>query len=260
MKYKILTELIEKEEVIKDVFRFKVKADKIAEIAKPGQFLEIKVSDSVEPFLRRPISIYNIDKENGTIEFIFMVKGKGTTILSTRKVGEKIDILGPLGNGTFTIKDYKNVAIIGGGIGIYPLHEAAKQLKENGVNVNTYISFRNKDLVHLEKEFKEVSTNLILSTDDGSYGKKGFAINFLKEDCKKEKPDAILACGPLPMLKAVQEFAREENIYAELSLEEKMGCGVGACLGCAVKTVNNNEEHFSHVCKDGPVFDASILK
>lgn len=248
--------IVGKEKLIEGIYKYSIKSKEISEIAKPGNFLEVKVSDSLETFLRRPISIYNIDKENEVIEFIFQVKGKGTEILSERKIGEDLDILGPLGNGTFSIKNYKKVAIIGGGIGIYPLYELAKNLKDNS-EVNTYLGFRNKELVTLEDEFNNVSSKMIVTTDDGSYKEKGFAIDFLKEDCKLEKPDIIFACGPLPMLKAIQAFALENEITAELSLEERMGCGIGACVGCAVLTKNKNgEEKYKYVCQHGPVFNA----
>ena len=123
-------------------------------------------------------------------------------------------------------------------------------------DVTMYMGFRNKDLVTLESEFEEVSNKLVLTTDDGSYKEKGYAIDFLKKDCKNEKPDIIFACGPLPMLKAVQEFAKSENIPCEMSLEERMGCGIGACVGCAVKVVRDGNEKYEYVCKNGPVFNA----
>ena len=119
-----------------------------------------------------------------------------------------------------------------------------------------YMGFRNKELVTLESEFEEVSKKLVVTTDDGSYKEKGYAIDFLKEDCNKEKPDIIFACGPLPMLKAVQEFAKKEKIECQMSLEERMGCGIGACVGCAVKVIRNGEEKYEYVCKNGPVFNA----
>ena len=249
-------ELVEKEQLKHDIYKFSIKSEKMANEAKPGQFLEIKVTDDIEPFLRRPISIFNVKREEGILEFIFQVKGKGTEILSTKKVGEEIDIIGPLGKGTFEFDEYKNIAIIGGGIGIFPLHELAKRAKENNKNTNIYLGFRNKDFVVLEEEFKNVATNLILSTDDGSYGKNGFAINFLKVDIEKNPVDCIFACGPLPMLKAVQALAKEKNIPCQISLEEKMGCGIGACLGCAVKYKTETEDTFKRVCKEGPVFNS----
>ena len=256
MKYQEQTELVAKEQLKDDIFRFKVKTENIAKEAKPGNFLEIRVSEEVEPFLRRPISIFSIDGND--IEFIFQVKGKGTEILSRKNIGDKIDILGPLGNGTFSIKNYEKVAIIGGGIGVYPLYEAAKQLK-GMTKINTYLGFRNKDYVTVEKEFKEISDKFIITTDDGSYGERGFAIDFLRKD---EKPDMIMACGPLPMLRAIKEFAMENNIPCQVSLEERMGCGLGACLGCAVKKADspNDAPEYWHVCKGGPVFDCTKVE
>lgn len=251
---------IEKKEQLKsDIFKYTIKSKEIASQAKAGQFLEIRVIDEIQPLLRRPISIYNMDKENDLVEFIFQVKGKGTEILAKRNVGEELDIIGPLGYGTFEIKNYNKVAIIGGGIGTYPLYELAKELKDKS-DVTMYMGFRNKELVTLEKEFEEVCNRLVLTTDDGSYKEKGFAINYLKEDIKKERPDIIFACGPLPMLKAVRNYAIENDIPCQISLEERMGCGIGACLGCAVKVVSGSEPRFGHVCKEGPVFNAKDVE
>ncbi len=257
MKYQEKCELLDKQKLTTDIFKYRIKTDKIAKEAKPGQFLEIRVSDSVEPFLRRPISIHSIVDSN-TIEFIFQVKGNGTKILSEKNIGEKIDILGPLGNGIFEIKDYKKVAIIGGGIGSYPLYEIAKELKDKA-EINTYLGFRSKEYVTCENEFQKISNKLVITTDDGSYGEKGFAIDYLKQG---GKPDVIMACGPLPMLRAVKKYAMEENIPCQVSLEERMGCGIGACLGCAVKTSESTQEapQYKHVCKDGPVFNCTEVE
>ena len=255
----LMAELVKKENLKPDIYKFSVKAEEIVKIAKPGQFLNIRVNNEVEPLLRRPISIYNLDKENGILEFIFQVKGRGTKILAQRTIGEKIDILGPLGYGSFKFNEYKNIAIIGGGIGVFPLYELAKQAKENGKNVNTYLGFRNKDLVTLEDKFEEVSDNLIITTDDGSYKEKGFAIDWLKKD---KNIDCIFACGPLPMLRAVREYAIENDIPCQISLEERMACGLGVCLGCAIKTAKSPKEapEYWHVCKAGPVFEAKDVE
>ena len=248
MKYDEKAKLINKVQIKEDLFKYILQAENIAKNAKPGNFIEIKVADTSTVFLRRPISIFNIDGNN--IEVIFQVKGKGTKCLSEKQVGDEIDILGPLGLGTFEVDNFDKVAIIGGGIGVFPLYELAKQLKGK-TKINTYLGFRSKDFVVVEDEFKAVSDKLIITTDDGSYGEKGFAIDFLKRD---EKPDMIYACGPLPMLKAVKTYADENDIKCQISLEERMGCGIGACLGCAVKVIKNGEERYGHVCKDGPVF------
>ena len=208
----------------------------------------------------------SLDKENGILEFIFQVKGKGTKILADVEVGQDIDIVGPIGNGVFDVKNYNNAAIIGGGIGVFPLYELAKQLKLAGAeNVSTYLGFRSKDFVTSENEFAAVSSKLVITTDDGSYKEKGFAINKLREDIEAkekngEKLDIIFACGPLPMLKAVQALALEKNIPCQLSLEERMACGLGVCLGCAVKLAGTEELKYKHVCKDGPVFWANEVE
>lgn len=256
MGVNINIKLLKKEKLKEDVFKFTCFAPEIVEKTLPGQFIELRVSKTFEPFLRRPISIYNLDKDNKTIEFIFAVKGRGTEFLSEVKEGEELDIVGPLGDGTFNIKECKNIAIIGGGIGIFPLYELAKESKSKA-NVNTYIGFRSENFVVLEDEFKNVSNNLVITTDDGSYGKSGYAIDYLKHDLEKLKIDGIFACGPLPMLQKVKELAESKNIYCQVSLEQRMACGIGACMGCSVKlNTGDDTVKYARVCKDGPVFEA----
>lgn len=262
MPKQVFAELIKKEKLLDDLYKFSVDAKEIVELANPGNFIEIRINENSDPFLRRPISIYNLDKENGVLEFIFQVKGKGTELLAKKKEGDKIDIIGPLGNGTFKFEEYKNIAVIGGGIGIFPLYELSKQAKNAGKKVYTYLGFRNKDLVTLEKEFEDVSTILTITTDDGSYKNSGFAINYLKNDLEKNNIDCIYACGPLPMLKAVKKLAEEKEIPCQISLEEKMGCGMGVCLGCAVRTATSTDDNpqYLHVCKAGPVFNCKMVQ
>lgn len=250
-----LADLVCKKQLTQDIFLFSIKAEELSKEAKPGHFLEIRVTDQVEPFLRRPISIYEVEEEKGTISFLFQVKGKGTKILSQKQEGDKIDLLGPLGNGTFEYERYSKIALLGGGIGVFPLYELAKRASKMGKNVSTYLGFQTKKRVILEQEFQTVSDTLVIATDDGSYGEKGFAIDQLK---KQKGYDCIYACGPLPMLKAVKQYAVEEKIPCQISLEERMGCGLGACLGCAIKVAG--KEEYWHVCKAGPVFDAKLIE
>lgn len=168
MPIQTYSELIEKNKLKDDIYHFKVKSEEIAKAAKPGNFIEIRVSDTTAPFLRRPISIYNLDKEKGIVEFIFQVKGKGTEILANKKVGDKIDVLGPLGFGTFKYENYQKIAVIGGGIGVFPLYELSKCAKQANKQINIYLGFRNKEAVVLEEEFKNVCDKLIITTDDGT--------------------------------------------------------------------------------------------
>ena len=259
MKVQLQAEILDKKQLKEDIYWFKIQADEIVKQAKPGNFVDIRVIDQIEPLLRRPISIYHLNPEEGSLEFIIQVKGKGTEILKNRKIGESLDVIGPLGYGTFHVDEHQDVAIIGGGIGMFPLYELATQYKQNtNTKVHIYMGFRNKDLITLEKEFREVSDTLTITTDDGSYAIAGFAIQELEKDCETIKFDKIFACGPLPMLRAVKELAKTKNIPCEISLEERMGCGIGACLGCAVKTAKSSDEapEYWHVCKAGPVFNA----
>ena len=188
----IKAKLIEKEYLKNDILRFKVEAKNIVQTAKPGNFIEIRVTDTTEPFLRRPISIYNLEKEEGTLEFIFQIKGEGTRLLSKKQEGDLIDIVGPLGMGTFKLNNYPNIAVIGGGIGVFPLYELSKEADKENRNVNIYLGFRNKENVLLEDEFKNVSKKLVITTDDGTYGIKGFAIEELEKDLSNI--DCVYAC------------------------------------------------------------------
>lgn len=262
MPKQVFAKLVKKEKLLDGLYKFSLETKEIVDIAKPGNFIEIRINENLDPFLRRPISIYNIEKEKGIIEIIFQVKGKGTELLSKKQEGDFIDIIGPLGNGVFKFEKHKNIAVIGGGIGIFPLYELTKEAKELNLNIDTYIGFRNKELVVLEKEFENTSNNLTITTDDGSYKNKGFAIDYLKENLKTKKVDCIYTCGPLPMIKAVKALAEENNLECQISLEEKMGCGLGVCLGCAVKTAESSKEdpQYVHVCKDGPVFESKSVE
>jgi len=253
------------EKITDTIYRFTCKSPEIVKEAVAGQFINVQVSDSpITPMLKRPISIHNIDKKNKTIEFIFQVRGKGTEMLAAKKKGEKLCILGPLGSG-FVLWDFKNVAIVGGGIGIFPLYELAKAAGEDGGKVTTYLGFRDKNAVILEDEFKEVSDNLIIATDNGTYGEKGYVTDYLLKDLAAQKDgiekfDAIFACGPKPMLSVIKKMASDYDIYCEVSLEERMGCAIGACMGCSVRLeTEDGSVQYARVCKDGPVFDATTV-
>lgn len=245
MKKVYSCELIEKQEIADGIFDFTIKCVEIAKAAQCGQFLHINCGK--DSLLRRPISICDIGET--TVRFIFEVKGKGTAELSEKKIGESIDVLGPLGHG-FMNGEYKNPVVIGGGIGIFPLYNLTKKLE----NPTVFLGFRSKDRVVLESEFKAIAENTTIATDDGSYGYNGFAVELLKKHLSENKCDVIYSCGPMPMLRAVKQIAEEAGVKCQVSLEQRMGCGIGACLVCSCETKLEGTEKYAKVCKDGPVF------
>lgn len=247
MKYDVkLCEILEKQELAKGMYSIVVAAGELAKAAEPGQFANILIPGKT---LRRPISICEIDKEKETLRFVFEIRGEGTEQLAQFKVGDQLDILAPLGNG-FKVGDTGRKAIlVGGGIGVPPMLQAAKAF---GANATVIIGFRNKNAMILEEDFKKAGCNVIVATDDGSYGHHGLVTECLEG----VEADVIMACGPMPMLKGLCKIAEARGIECQISLEERMACGIGACLGCACKTKRaDGEEIFGHVCKNGPVFD-----
>ena len=252
MKYTQGKFLITKKQTIaKGIFDLTILCPDVAKIAKCGQFVHIK-ADGFS--LRRPISICSIDKENGTLRIVFEVRGEGTEMLSRLNEGENIDMIAPLGDGVFKLLEGDKKAVcIGGGIGVPPMLSIAQYY---GNRSTAICGFRTASLAILQDDFKQANANTILCTDDGTAGKKGFVTDALIECIANEKPDIIYACGPHAMLRGIVNIANENNIECQVSLEERMGCGVGACLVCACRAVKDGNEFMAHVCKDGPVFDS----
>ena len=237
--------VIKNEEIASGIFDLWVENPTLSSIAKPGQFAHILVPGKT---LRRPISICDADKS--CLRLVYQVKGEGTETLSTIKKGEYLDIIAPLGKG-FDIKEDKKYCFIGGGIGVPPMLYASK-MKEKPVVIT---GFRNKDLVILQSDFRKDNCELYLTTDDGTAGEKAFVTDVLKR--KLSDIDEVCACGPTPMLKAIAEICNDAGVPCQISLEARMGCGIGACLVCACAVrKNDGTEDYVHVCKDGPVFDS----
>ena len=244
--------VIEKNEIASGIFSYTILCPEVAAEAKPGQFVHIRVEGFT---LRRPISISDIDKKKGTIRIIFEVRGKGTLKMTTTSVGEEIDMIAPLGNG-FTLPEQlpegKKIAVIGGGIGVPPLYAVAKQY---GEKASVILGFRSHDKIILKSDFSALGANVAICTDDGSYGVKGLVTLPLVEQLEKGEIAGIFACGPTPMLKAIVNAAKLYNVPCQVSLEQRMGCGVGACVGCACTIRKNGRDFTLRVCKDGPVFN-----
>lgn len=248
-KKQVMAEIIRHTSLSDGIFDMTLKAEEIAKEAKAGQFISVYLNNKSK-ILPRPISICGIDKEAGTLRIVYRTVGDGTKELSDYKKGETVKILGPLGNG-FTQKDKKAI-LIGGGIGIPPMLELMKQLDCEKTAV---LGYRDSDMF-LKDEFEAVG-DVVISTEDGSFGTKGNVIDAIKE--QGVEGSIIYACGPTPMLRGIKAYAEEMGIEAQISMEERMACGIGACLACVCKSKDvdaHSHVHNKRVCKDGPVFDA----
>ena len=238
--------LVEKKRLTQTIFDLRLKNADLAEITKPGQFAHLLVPGKT---LRRPISICDVNDD--IIRLVFEVRGEGTRILSETEEGSVINMICPLGRG-FEIPKDKKIIFIGGGIGVPPMLYSAKTAGEGCTVIN---GFRDKSAVILTDDFKITGCRLIETTDNGSYGIHGFVTDPLGEII--DETDLICACGPTPMLKNIASLAEKHGKECFVSLEQRMACGVGACLGCAVAIKNEKGElTYKHVCKNGPVFRA----
>ena len=228
-----------------------VRHPKMATLCTPGQFLHIHCNMGENPvYLRRPISICEADDNAGTIRFIFEIRGAGTENLSTAQIGDTLDILGPLGKG-FAVPKSGKVVLVGGGIGIFPLLWCAKILGERAI---VLLGYRSADYAVLQDEFSAAGYDVRISSDDGSIGHKGFVTDLLAD---LGDVDGIMTCGPKIMMRKCADFAAARGISCWVSMEERMACGFGVCLGCATKSKRPDEsETYTHVCKHGPVYEA----
>lgn len=243
--------ILQNSRIEEGVYDMLLQAEDMVAEAKPGQFISLYCNDGGR-LLPRPISICEIDRERQSIRLVYRVLGKGTKEFAELKSGDVIDGIGPLGNG-FTLEG-KKALIIGGGIGIPPLLELAKQLKCEKSIVLGY-----RDVTFLDKDFESYG-NVYISTEDGSAGTKGNVIDAIKEN--DITADIIYACGPTPMLKGIKEYAEANKIKAQLSLEERMACGIGACLACVCQSTDVDGHSYvnnKRVCKEGPVFYADEI-
>ena len=277
---KIIAKIAENKMLAQGFYRMRIESAYLAKNSKPGQFVEIRCSDGNEPLLRRPLGVHRI-RESG-IELLYGVVGKGTELLSKKKSGDTVDMIGPLGNGFFVHRKsyivHRTSVLVAGGIGVAPLVALAEELAYSVERIayrkkqKIYVLLGAKTRNHIlcEDGFKKIGCEVLVSTEDGSKGKRGLAtesLGPLLNAIRYPLNATIYACGPAAMLKTVAKIARAERIPCQVSLEERMACGVGVCLGCPVKVrtsstkyeVRSTKYKYKMVCKDGPVFDAKEI-
>lgn len=253
-KKKTAAKVLEQKRIAPGIYDMRLLTE-LAESAAAGQFIGVYPKDK-SILLPRPVSICEAEKEKSVLRIVYRTVGKGTEEFSGYLAGEEVQILGILGNG-FPVWEGKDrtVVLLGGGIGIPPLVELAKELKGKSASVTVIAGYRDGNL--FLREDLEAYADVYVATEDGSRGVRGNVLTVMEE--RNVQADVIMACGPMPMLRGVKQYAGERGIKAYLSLEERMACGVGACLGCVCRTTKKDpHSHVNHarICTDGPVFDA----
>lgn len=250
MKQLGMLQVLENKPIAEGVYSLKLYSPELCSRVQPGQFFHIRCGGDKFALLRRPISLSYTLQQKDSIVLVYRIVGQGTRYLSTRRPGSQLDVLGPLGRGFEVNAQHKEVTIVGGGIGLAPLVEL---LGIYGKKAVVFAGFESQTFL-LDQLYKR-TPHIEIATEDGNRGYKGFVTDPFMRHIKKQQPDIVFACGPRPMLKEVAKICREALVRCQVSLEERMACGVGACLGCscAVKDWDGSRQ-YARVCKDGPVF------
>lgn len=279
----IKSSIVANEQIAEDRWWVTFEASQIASEIKPGQFINVKISENNAPLFRRPFSVFrciNLDKGVLGIEVVYKVVGRSTRLMTNLRQGDELDIIGPLGHGFEWYRDKKVHILLAGGVGLAGLfmlgEEISKAVREYGLELYILFGAETKKTLVLEKEFATLDGKVLISTDDGTYGYHGYVTEMLKDAIDRQKVSsdcAIYACGPEPMLKALAPICQQYDIPAQVSIERHMMCGIGGCLACVCKVDKNSvlkhrdlksshiqfipEEAFGYalVCKDGPVFN-----
>lgn len=263
------TIILSNQEISPGYYRMRILAPGFGEAAKSGQFLMFRVQRSLPPLLRRPFGVFRVGflppdcegmPEKEYVEILYKVTGRGTMIMAELHEGDHVELLGPLGRGFECDPGKPEKILVGGGIGLVPLFMLASELVET-YSVRLLMGGRTRDDILAVTEFERLGVETYVSTDDGSLGEEGLVTQVLERKLRKYPDAEVFACGPMPMLKAVNLVCNEHAVALQVSLEEFMACGVGACLGCVVKGAGHTEENPSYLCtcKVGPVFRAERL-
>lgn len=246
--------ILDNRQIAEDIFSMTLRGGLVRQMEQPGQFLHIKPSKGILPLLRRPISICSVDLKKEEVTVVYRAQGEGTRLMASMKSGDEMDVLGPLGHGfpTAQLANQDQVLLVGGGVGVPPLYYLSQQLVSRGIQVTHILGFQAQQNTFLIPEFEALGETYV-TTMDGSAGHKGL-VSDLFDQWPKTGWASIFSCGPIPMLKAVEDYFRDQQ-HVYLSLEQRMGCGIGACFACVCPTAEH-ETSYRKVCSDGPVFKA----
>lgn len=263
--YQQIAKIVKTEILGPDIVRITLAAYDIAKSAKPGQFVMVRAANGLDPLLRRPFSIHQV-MDNGTLQILFKIIGKGTRYLAKLDYGDELDIVGPLGN-SFNIAEKGAICLVGGGMGIAPMLFLAKNILRNLKNrqLMVILGARNRqEISQLLDDFNELGVTLYHSTDDGSSGHHGFVTHLLTSGIEKSGQQnwQVACCGPTIMMKKIAAICQLNNFPCQVSMETMMACGIGACLGCTIERnglPTGKKPKYLHVCKNGPVFNAEEI-
>jgi dihydroorotate dehydrogenase electron transfer subunit len=237
-----------------DVFRLTLEAPELANAARPGQFAMLGCGSGCDPFLRRPLSIHRVDCSAGLVSFLYRARGRGTEWLAARRQRDAVRLLGPLGRGFRYAGHGEQALIVGAGIGIAPLLFLTEALLGLNWTMTTLLGARTRQEIFCRSDFERYG-KVLVSTDDGSAGQRGPITALFPQVLARHSFTQVFACGPQPVLKAAQQLSFDRRIPAQLSLEERMACGLGACMGCTCR--GSEASRMLRVCAEGPVFDGS---
>ncbi len=245
--------VVENTPICSDHYHLILRDDRVARVTKPGQFVNLRINRRDDLLLRRPFSVAMTRPEHSLFEIVYRVVGKGTSAMVDLRPGDVVDILGPLGVGFHLPERAMNCLLLGGGCGVAPLWGLANGLYQSKNSITALLGFQSSDKVFGEDVFRKCHGEIIVTTDDGSYGLEGLVSDHLEAIMKREI-DRVYVCGPTPMLKVVLPMIKRANLKGEVALEEKMGCGYGVCLSCVVSVIREGIIEKLKVCTEGPVF------
>ncbi len=238
-------------------YRMKLEVSQIAKDPRPGQFVHIRCSSGYDPLLRRPFSIHKCAQ--GRIDILYQVVGRGTAILSKKRKGDQLDLLGPLGKGFEIESTFSKIFIISGGMGVAPLYMVAQEITrlEQEKEVTALLGAKNKELILDKDDLESLGLRVMIATEDGSEGYQGLVSDLFERLISSQTSSslAVYSCGPVSMLRKIAELSSHQGFFCQVSLEQRMGCGMGACLGCVIKGTSG----YLRICKEGPVFDAEEI-
>ncbi|WP_349410440.1 dihydroorotate dehydrogenase electron transfer subunit [Pseudalkalibacillus sp. SCS-8] len=255
---KELTTIVHHERIADQIYELTFTGELVTHMSEPGQFLHIRTGEQYMPLLRRPISICDVDLGKKECTILYRTEGEGTRLLSKRRVGDRLDVLGPLGNGfpLDTLEQGGTALLIGGGIGVPPLYYLSRKLVERNIHVKHVLGFASqKDAFYIDKF--EMLGETVVTTIDGSLGFQGFVTDYVLDE--NPSYDLLYTCGPTLMMKAIEEQLNPERAY--YSFEERMGCGIGACFACVCPVKDDpTGNEYRKICSDGPVFPQGVIQ